>query len=91
MGASPVLKAIFEAAFALKKQSLRTGLPFPLVNPLFKKTAGLLGGRVRLVLSGGAPLSAETEMFMNVCFGCPVGQVCVCLKHESSSNGRAMV
>jgi len=25
-------------------------------------------------LSGGAPLSEETQLFMNVCFCCPVGQ-----------------
>uniref|UniRef100_A0AAQ6AKX3 long-chain-fatty-acid--CoA ligase n=1 Tax=Amphiprion ocellaris TaxID=80972 RepID=A0AAQ6AKX3_AMPOC len=34
----------------------------------------LLGGRVRMMLSGGAPLSAATQRFMNVCFCCPVGQ-----------------
>ena len=34
----------------------------------------LLGGRVRQLLSGGAPLSEDTQFFMNVCFCCPVGQ-----------------
>ena len=34
----------------------------------------LLGGRVRQILSGGAPLSEDTQLFMNVCFCCPVGQ-----------------
>uniref|UniRef100_A0AAY5KS58 long-chain-fatty-acid--CoA ligase n=1 Tax=Esox lucius TaxID=8010 RepID=A0AAY5KS58_ESOLU len=34
----------------------------------------LLGGRVRLMLCGGAPLSSATQRFMNVCFCCPVGQ-----------------
>ena len=29
---------------------------------------------MRLMLSGGAPLSEETQFFMNVCFCCPVGQ-----------------
>lgn len=29
---------------------------------------------MRLMLSGGAPLSAATQRFMNVCFCCPVGQ-----------------
>ena len=29
---------------------------------------------MRLMLSGGAPLSSDTQRFMNVCFCCPVGQ-----------------
>lgn len=38
---------------------------------LFNRVSALLGGCVRLMLSGGAPLSASTQRFMNVCF-CPV-------------------
>ena len=34
----------------------------------------LLGGRVRQIISGGAPLSEDTQFFMNVCLCCPVGQ-----------------
>ena len=34
----------------------------------------LLGGNVRAMLSGGAPLDVETQRFMNVCMCCPVGQ-----------------
>ena len=33
-----------------------------------------MGGELRMMLSGGAPLSPETEEFMNVCFCCPIGQ-----------------
>ena len=33
-----------------------------------------IGGRVRLILSGSAPLTDDTQRFMNVCLGCPVGQ-----------------
>jgi len=29
---------------------------------------------MRVLLSGGAPLSAATQRFMNVCLCCPVGQ-----------------
>jgi len=29
---------------------------------------------LRFVLSGGAPLNAETQRFMNICFCCPVVQ-----------------
>lgn len=41
---------------------------------LFNKVRGILGGCLSFMLSGGAPLSKETEEFMNVCFCCPVGQ-----------------
>lgn len=52
-------------------------LPLPSVYPcrlVFKKVRSLLGGQTRVLLSGGAPLSAATQRFMNVCFCCPVGQ-----------------
>lgn len=45
-----------------------------LCSLLFRKVKKLLGGRVRMMLSGGAPLSPDTQRFMNVCFCCPVGQ-----------------
>uniref|UniRef100_A0A8C1V7R4 long-chain-fatty-acid--CoA ligase n=1 Tax=Cyprinus carpio TaxID=7962 RepID=A0A8C1V7R4_CYPCA len=41
---------------------------------VFRKVRALLGGRLRVLLSGGAPLSAATQRFMNICFCCPVGQ-----------------
>ncbi|KAG7272934.1 hypothetical protein CRUP_002514 [Coryphaenoides rupestris] len=41
---------------------------------VFRKVRALLGGRTRAVLSGGAPLSAATHRFMNVCLCCPVVQ-----------------
>lgn len=52
-------------------------VPLPSVHPprlVFRKVRSLLGGRTRVLLSGGAPLSAATQRFMNVCFCCPVGQ-----------------
>ena len=42
---------------------------------VFSKVRAILGGEVRTTLSGGAPLSANTQEFMNVCFCCPVMQV----------------
>lgn len=41
---------------------------------LFKKIRAILGGSVRGILSGGAPLSADTQRFINICFGAPIGQ-----------------
>ncbi len=39
---------------------------------IFKKFKRLLGGRVKLLVSGGAPLSAEVKEMLRVCFSCPV-------------------
>jgi long-chain acyl-CoA synthetase len=41
---------------------------------VFRRARAALGGRVRFFLSGGAPLSASTQRFLAVVFGCPVLQ-----------------
>lgn len=40
----------------------------------FPESSKLARGNIRLLLCGGAPLSATTQRFMNICFCCPVGQ-----------------
>lgn len=35
---------------------------------IFKKIAALMGGRVRVILAGGAPLSPETHEKIKLCF-----------------------
>ncbi|XP_038972894.1 long chain acyl-CoA synthetase 8-like [Phoenix dactylifera] len=41
---------------------------------IFKPIRIILGGRIRFVLCGGAPLSSDTQRFINICLGVPVGQ-----------------
>uniref|UniRef100_A0A6V7QXM1 4-coumarate--CoA ligase n=1 Tax=Ananas comosus var. bracteatus TaxID=296719 RepID=A0A6V7QXM1_ANACO len=41
---------------------------------VFRKVRAVLGGRVRFLLSGGAPLSGDTQRFINICLGAPIGQ-----------------
>ncbi|GAB1609001.1 long-chain-fatty-acid--CoA ligase 4-like, partial [Argonauta hians] len=68
-------KSVFEFAYAYKRRSIDNGYDTPIFNRLFfKKVQAILGGNVRLMLSGGAPLSEATQKFMNICFCCPVGQ-----------------
>ncbi|XP_068181482.1 long-chain-fatty-acid--CoA ligase 4 isoform X2 [Antennarius striatus] len=70
-----VQKKLFILGYNYKLEQIKRGYDAPLCNALlFKKVKKLLGGRVRMMLSGGAPLSAATQRFMNVCFCCPVGQ-----------------
>lgn len=35
----------------------------------FRKVRAVLGGRIRFLLSGGAPLSSDTQRFINICLG----------------------
>lgn len=68
-------RTLFNWAYEYKKERMLRGMPSPLLDKvIFNKVKLLLGGRVRVMLSGGAPLSTETQRFMNVCFGIPIVQ-----------------
>ncbi|XP_070692720.1 long-chain-fatty-acid--CoA ligase 4 [Pempheris klunzingeri] len=70
-----IQRTLFTIGYKYKLEQIRRGYDAPLCNALlFRKVKKLLGGRVRMMLSGGAPLSSATQRFMNVCFCCPVGQ-----------------
>lgn len=36
---------------------------------IFKKIRSVLGGDIRFMLCGGAPLSGDTQRFVNICMG----------------------
>ncbi|XP_078312564.1 long-chain-fatty-acid--CoA ligase 4-like [Crassostrea virginica] len=68
-------KALFEWAYEYKKSRIEKGYHTPLLDKyIFSKVSTVLGGRIRMMLSGGAPLSEKTQRFMNICFRCPVLQ-----------------
>uniref|UniRef100_A0A665UMJ3 long-chain-fatty-acid--CoA ligase n=1 Tax=Echeneis naucrates TaxID=173247 RepID=A0A665UMJ3_ECHNA len=70
-----IQRTLFTLGYKYKLEQIKKGYDAPLCNALlFQKVKKLLGGRVRMMLSGGAPLSPATQRFMNVCFCCPVGQ-----------------
>uniref|UniRef100_A0A673BVP4 long-chain-fatty-acid--CoA ligase n=1 Tax=Sphaeramia orbicularis TaxID=375764 RepID=A0A673BVP4_9TELE len=72
---SYIQRTLFTLGYKYKLEQIKRGYDAPLCNALlFRKVKKLLGGQVRMMLSGGAPLSPVTQRFMNVCFCCPVGQ-----------------
>ncbi|XP_077579824.1 long-chain-fatty-acid--CoA ligase 3b [Stigmatopora nigra] len=74
-GMSKLQKTLFVLAYNYKMEQISKGYSTPLCDSLvFKRVRALLGGNTRVLLSGGAPLSAATQHFMNICLCCPVGQ-----------------
>ncbi|XP_063288213.1 long-chain-fatty-acid--CoA ligase 4 isoform X2 [Pelobates fuscus] len=68
-------RTLFKLGYDYKLEQIKKGYDAPICNVLlFKKVKALLGGNVRMMLCGGAPLSSQTQRFMNICFCCPVGQ-----------------
>ncbi|KAK1391448.1 4-coumarate--CoA ligase [Heracleum sosnowskyi] len=41
---------------------------------VFRKIRSVLGGDIRAMLCGGAPLSGDTQRFVNICMGAPIVQ-----------------
>ena len=39
---------------------------------LFSKAAGMLGGNVRAMLTGSAPIDKQVIDFLKICFSCPI-------------------
>ena len=75
--ASPFSQKLFARALKAGAKDFdngKIGAP-PLWNFLvFRKIQALLGGRIRVMVSGSAPLSSETQKFIQTAFNCPVRQ-----------------
>ena len=75
VAASPIKKALFDFAYGVKYRRFKeTGA---VVDPfwdslLFEKVRAALGGRVRVMITGSAPISAEVLNFFRICFSCHI-------------------
>ncbi|XP_050036528.2 long-chain-fatty-acid--CoA ligase 4-like [Dermacentor andersoni] len=69
----PLLKALFDHAVDYKNFWLDCGFNTPLLNLLlFSKVRRALGSRLKVVVSGSAPLSIRTRRFARACLCCHV-------------------
>ena len=70
---SPLVKTLFWGAMGLKEKLLANGLPGSglLDAIVFKKIKEATGGRMKLCLSAGGPVSAETQKFISMAI-CPM-------------------
>jgi len=100
---TPVRRAVFDWAVARKAYFMRDeggGHRHDAASPfldwlVFRKVKARLGGRLRLVISGAAPLARGVEEFMQVRTFCVLGLLWRCLDRESCgrermSHGRAV-
>src|SRR5690606_18312105 len=68
-------RALFKWALAYKTFWMRLGYGTPLWDKLiFSKVRAGLGGRIKVIATGSAPLSADTHEFIRACLGCDVVQ-----------------
>uniref|UniRef100_A0A7S4IU95 AMP-dependent synthetase/ligase domain-containing protein n=1 Tax=Odontella aurita TaxID=265563 RepID=A0A7S4IU95_9STRA len=72
---SPVARFLVQTAFQARTFAINHGYDTPLFKALvFKKFSKVVGGKLRLALSGGGPLNEEVQTFVRTCFGCPLHQ-----------------
>jgi len=67
---SPAIKFLFQTAYSGRASALAAGRESPLLKKIFKKTKAMMGGRLRLAISGGGPISSEVQTFIRTVFGC---------------------
>jgi len=64
------VSTVLDFLIEYKQQCLTRGEPTPIIDKLvFRSIRALLGGRVRIMLSGGAPLSPTTHNYLRAVLG----------------------
>merc|ERR1719232_816927 len=69
------MKRLLDFCYRYKSYYKKRGMETPILDLLiFKKMREIVGGRIRLLLSGGAPLSPDTHDFVRCALGLPLVQ-----------------
>ena len=73
---SGLAQKLFNKAFFASSKAMRSGKKPPVVweKLVFSKIKKNLGGRVRMLFSGGAPLNRRTQEYLSIVFACPLLQ-----------------
>jgi long-chain acyl-CoA synthetase len=89
---------VFDFCYRYKLYWYHAQIPTPIIDRLiFNKIKALLGGKMRFVITGSAPLSPQTHEFLRVCLGVTLVQgytmtetTCTgtCMDPEDNSIGR---
>ncbi|XP_077296277.1 acyl-CoA synthetase long-chain isoform X2 [Arctopsyche grandis] len=65
--------AFFRWAYVYKEKWMKRGYDTPMLNKIvFSKVSSLMGGKLRLMVSGGAPLAPDTHTQIKICLCCDV-------------------
>ena len=71
----PFMKRLLEFCYRYKSYYKKRGMDTPILNALiFKNMRAIVGGRIRLLLSGGAPLSPDTHDYVRNALCLPLVQ-----------------
>jgi len=76
-GGSSLVQTIFSRGLASgndRYDAGQIGAPFLYDKLAFSKVRGLVGGRIKSMITGSAPLSPDIQRFIQTCFACPVRQ-----------------
>ena len=72
---SKVKQYLVNTAFESRMRARKLGFDTPFFKALvFKKFAKVVGGKLRMAVSGGGPLNSDVQDFIGTCFGIPMGQ-----------------
>ena len=72
---SSLKRVVFTFAISYKRKWLYRGANTPLINTFIMSSIRyILGGKIRTVISGGAPLNPKTQEFLRLALCCPIQQ-----------------